>query len=213
MNNLVNVNIADVAIRSDSEGRYCLNDLHKASGGEKRHQPANWLRMEQTLELINELSVPQIRGTEQNQPVSVLQGGNDQGTYVCKELVYAYAMWVSPSFHIKVIRAYHAVTTNTPNQSYVSQEVKAASAITAYMQVANLFSCPLHLAQIESVKQVRNSYGVDFSPYLLTAPAQDNIQPTEVMLEPTELGKMFGLSGVAMNWRPYQTMATPPHRL
>lgn len=103
--------ITDIIIRQDEQGRFCLNDLHKASGGEKRHQPANWLRMDQTLELIEELTVPQIRGTEQNQPVSVLQGGNNQGTYVCKELVYAYAMWISPKFSIRVIRTFDAVVT------------------------------------------------------------------------------------------------------
>lgn len=40
MNQLV---IVSVSIRQDEEGRYCLNDLHKASGGEQRHQPRYWL--------------------------------------------------------------------------------------------------------------------------------------------------------------------------
>lgn len=29
----MNLIVADVAVRNDSEGRYHLNDLHKASGG------------------------------------------------------------------------------------------------------------------------------------------------------------------------------------
>ena len=33
--------VANTAIRQDGEGRYCLNDLHKAAGEEKRHQPSN----------------------------------------------------------------------------------------------------------------------------------------------------------------------------
>ena len=103
--------IANTAIRTDAEGRYCMNDLHRASGGEKRHQPSDWLRIAQTQELIRELSVPGNPGTEQNQALRVYQGGNFQGTYVVKELVYAYAMWISVAFHLKVIRAYDAMVT------------------------------------------------------------------------------------------------------
>ncbi len=44
-----------------------------------------------------------------------LRKSSNQGTYVCKELVYAYAMWISPSFHLKVIRTFDMVTS-TPEK-------------------------------------------------------------------------------------------------
>jgi phage antirepressor YoqD-like protein len=94
--------IADVGIKRDAEGRYCLNDLHRASGSEKKHAPNEWLRNKQTLELIFEVSKPGIPGIQSKQA---------HGTFVCKELVYAYAMWISPAFHLKVIRAYDALVS------------------------------------------------------------------------------------------------------
>jgi hypothetical protein len=107
--------LANIEISKDADGRFCLNDLHRASGGAKRHQPSNWLRLDQTKELIEELrkslnlSVPGIPGTERIkdlEPVVTARGFVDQGTFVTKELVYAYAMWVSPAFNLRVIRTF-----------------------------------------------------------------------------------------------------------
>lgn len=103
--------VANTAIRQDAEGRYCLNDLHKAAGGENRHRPSLWLENQQTQELIEEIAKAGIPALAQNQPVSVVRGGSSPGTYVCKELVYAYAMWISAKFHLTVIRAFDALVT------------------------------------------------------------------------------------------------------
>ncbi|EEZ4365186.1 KilA-N domain-containing protein [Escherichia coli] len=98
MNNLMVID--GIEVRRDAYGRYSLNDLHRAAGSLDKHKPAFWLRNEQTERLISEL---QICNSVNIEPVNVIRGGNNQGTYVCKELVYAYAMWISPSFHLKVM--------------------------------------------------------------------------------------------------------------
>ncbi len=41
--------------------------------------------------------------------VNVINGGNNRGTYVIKKLVYAYAMWISPTFNLHVIEAYETL--------------------------------------------------------------------------------------------------------
>jgi len=104
----MNLAIANTSIRQDAEGRYSLNDLHRAAGGERRHQPRYWLANQQTKELVHELNSGDSRNIDSGNPLSVQRGGRAQGTYVCKELVYAYAMWISPAFCVKVIRAYDA---------------------------------------------------------------------------------------------------------
>lgn len=106
MNHLM---IADVQIRTDEQGRYSLNDLHKSAGAEARHQPAQFLRLDSTAALVTELSDEQ--GGMGN-PIVTINGGRAPGTFVSKELVYAYAMWISPKFHLQVIRTFDAVTSS-----------------------------------------------------------------------------------------------------
>lgn len=97
----MSLSLGGVKIKQDAEGRYCLNDLHKAAGKEKRHAPGYWLAIQQTGELAAELVTTGI-------PVVTIEGRNG-GTFVMKELVYAYAMWVSAKFHLQVIRTFDAV--------------------------------------------------------------------------------------------------------
>lgn len=109
--------IDGVSIRQDKAGRYCLNDLHQAAGGLPKHRAQYWLGNDQTKELVQELTEAGNPASVENQPVSIIRGGLQQGTYVCKELVYAYGMWISPTFHLKVIRTFDATVTSHANHS------------------------------------------------------------------------------------------------
>lgn len=100
--------IGEFSIRQDEEGRYCLHDLHKASGGAEKHQPAFFIRNKQTKDLIAEIESEKHSANLQS-AVKTINGGNSRGTYVVKELVYSYAMWISAKFHLTVIRAYDAM--------------------------------------------------------------------------------------------------------
>jgi hypothetical protein len=100
--------IGDVTVLQDEDGRYCLNDLHRAAGSSKRHQVSDWLRLQQTQELIAELNgkgMPGIPGIE------AVSAKPRLGTFVRQELVYVYAMWISAPFTLKVIQAYHSMVT------------------------------------------------------------------------------------------------------
>ncbi|OOS24656.1 KilA-N domain-containing protein [Moraxella pluranimalium] len=95
---------ADFIVR-EIGGLYSLNDLHKASGNEKRHEPYGFLRNQETQVLITAI--------EQDGTVAyntIIGKGKAQGTYVCRELVYRYAMWISAQFSLMVIRAFDRMT-------------------------------------------------------------------------------------------------------
>lgn len=112
------ITIADVSIHQDEQGRYSLNDLHKSAGGEQRHQPRYWLALQQTSDLINEIVNS---GISLFHPLNKKRGCKG-GTYVCKELVYSYAMWISAAFALKVIRAYDALmSANGVQEEFVSK--------------------------------------------------------------------------------------------
>ena len=111
--------IDNITIRQDEEGRFCLNDLHRAAGGDPNHQPAFFLRRAETAQLITKLN------SANSQIKSVTsECGRYGGTFVCKELVYKYAMWISPELKLKVIEAYdHLATKGVAVHENAAEEV------------------------------------------------------------------------------------------
>ena len=130
------IEIDGAVIRQDQYGRYCLNDLHKAGGGQDKHAPYRFIRNEQTQDLITEIN----RSPNMVNACEMTKGGLEQGTYVVKELVYSYAMWISPIFNLKVIRTFDAAANqqqlpdlNNPTQlrdlllGYAEQNIQLAA--------------------------------------------------------------------------------------
>ena len=101
--------IDNTVISKTEDNLYRINDLHTASGAGKKKQPSDFLKLVGTKELIAE-----IIGVEQKQALRVVNGTPDfgGGTFIVKELVYAYAMWISPKFMLHVIRTFDSLVTN-----------------------------------------------------------------------------------------------------
>lgn len=117
-----NLTILNNSIRSCGN-LYSLNDLHQASGGLDKHSPFRFMRNESTQELISEMknemntkSGVQKEAQGSDLIFKTLRGRNIQGTWVCEELVLSYAMWISPKFHLIVLRAFLAMHRNQPQQ-------------------------------------------------------------------------------------------------
>jgi len=131
------VTIGSVQIRQHN-GLYSLNDLHKASGSDAKHKPHRFIRLDTTQALIAELSKSPDMGfyspaeisnssdVKNYQPAEMAKGANlhfilqttrgrHASTYACRELVIAYAAWISAEFHLKVIRVF--LESVTPAQA------------------------------------------------------------------------------------------------
>lgn len=117
------IQISNVSIRQHN-GLYSLNDLHRASGGENRHKPSLWTSNQQTIELIKEVE-------KAGNPAILSKQG--LGTFVCKELVIHYGMWISPSFSLQVIRTFLAVQEqgSLKSQTTTDQRTPLRQAVSA----------------------------------------------------------------------------------
>ncbi|WP_429773877.1 KilA-N domain-containing protein [Acinetobacter schindleri] len=161
------INIDGDVINQDQHSRYCLNDLHKASGGEEKHAPYRFIRNEQTQELIREID----QSPNLVSACEVINGGNGRGTYVVKELVYAYAMWISAAFHLKVIRIFDTAITQKP-------------------QLPQSFAEALQLAADQARKIEQDKPKIDY---------YEKIVVRDTLLNATQVAQKLSISAVSLN--------------
>ncbi|WP_202112835.1 MULTISPECIES: KilA-N domain-containing protein [unclassified Gilliamella] len=154
--NTINSNcpvIAGISITTDKEGRYNLNALHKASGGEKKNNPSYWLSLQGTQELILELE-QQLSDTEIS--VSVVQsikGGLNQGTFAHELLAVSYAGWISPKFQLMVNQVFldykkgELKNIQKPFKSYLPEYRQAKAIELSVRALDKMFSNLPHLSE------------------------------------------------------------------
>ena len=102
------ITIGNITINQSENGLYLLTDLWKASGALKKDRANNWLKLENTKSIISYYKGQNPSSEKKSSYFLTINGGDTkkQGTYVCKQLVYSYAMWISPAFHDLVITTF-----------------------------------------------------------------------------------------------------------
>ena len=191
------INILDTAIRQDAEGRYSLNDLHRAamasagrSGNpnDDHQRPSMFLRTEGVQEFIAELDAQMCASS-----VSTVRGrGKEQGTYAAELVVYRYAAWISPAFEVKVysvFRDWARGAVDRQMQARIAEQEREAARLECpgmtralkETRTAQGKETPAHKYSTEmdminrivlgmSAKQYREAHGID-----ATTPLRDAI--------------------------------------
>jgi hypothetical protein len=105
------ISVAGLIIEQSTNGLYSINDLHKASGGLAKHRPENWFRLQATINFIRyqeeKAKSQSLNPCNIKLVLETVQGkGKQQGTFVSRKLVVAYAMWISPAFADHVLETF-----------------------------------------------------------------------------------------------------------
>ncbi|WP_157132947.1 KilA-N domain-containing protein [Komagataeibacter oboediens] len=190
--------ILSTAIRQDAEGRYCLNDCHKAAGAPASKGPNEWAKNSQTEALIAEL---RSGGISPDPKVTVTTGPNDgRGTYGSEEVILAYAQWISPAFHVQCLRALLALMKGDI-PSARPKRIRKPPFDVAFERCLRVASHFTHLDEnqrlLSAARGTKELSGVNPLELMgitsIAAPTQDNY------LTPTQIGKQIGLSPIATN--------------
>lgn len=114
------VTIGNMTIHQSANGLYLLTDLWKASGEKRADEPNRWLKLESTKKHIEYFGTKTGNINLSDYYETVQGRGKIQGTYVCKKLVYSYAMWISPEFNDLVIDTFDALMNAQTNEAVIA---------------------------------------------------------------------------------------------
>jgi len=107
-----------VSVRVDSEGRYCLNDLHAAAvlNGEatESQKPSKFIRSASVRRFIQVLATRgQKRPHDKSQVLLIVEGGTSKGIWGVEMIAVRYAAWIKPEFEIDVYNTFIESRTNS----------------------------------------------------------------------------------------------------
>lgn len=104
--------VFDTKIKQDENGRYSLNDLHKAAMAKGHatisHRPAGYLRNANVKAFIDELDLE----ARNCASVKSIKGGKNQGTYATELVALRYAGWISAKVEVEVYKTFQKVLHN-----------------------------------------------------------------------------------------------------
>ena len=146
--------INDVSISTDEFGRFSLNDLHKSAGSNPKNKTALFLKLHSVKKVAEVLKV----ANPTLEPISIKRGRYTGGTWVCKELVYKYAMWIDAEFEVMVIQSFDKIQREGKAISSMQAINDLVAKIESDKQVASF--CASELAKYKKVKKV-NSVALD----------------------------------------------------
>ena len=125
----MNIVMFETTIRQDKEGRYCLNDLHKAaiaSGLDvERKNPSDFFRTDMAKDFIE--SLLKVTDTDTENPVTPytsVKGGKNQGTYAVRLLAQRYCGWLSSDFEVIVYSAFDKFIQSEQQRIYERQAAR-----------------------------------------------------------------------------------------
>lgn len=78
------ITLGQTSITQSSNGLYCLTDLWKSSGGLKKNQPSDFMKLKSTKETVQYLLDEKVGALENQQVVAVVNG--DKGLRFCESL-------------------------------------------------------------------------------------------------------------------------------
>lgn len=105
MTDITLINLHGVYVRVDADGRYCLNDLHRAAMANGKatesQRPGEFLKTGQIKRFVDRLS-----DAKKIASVVSVRGGKRQGTYGHELVVSRYAAWIDVDFEIEVYETF-----------------------------------------------------------------------------------------------------------
>ncbi len=161
--------ILNTNIESDG-ALYCLNDIHRASGGGEQARPSRWLALVSTKSFIDYVISSDVKTSDEhssgfegsvNAHIMVKSGPLAQGggTFVSKKLMYAYATWISPQFFSHVIETFDRVQMEQVAKLQCASDAYAAIAVSSSDLLISDAALVLHVPRDKFFTMLSSHFG------------------------------------------------------